>query len=77
MQKCSGITLAKGPHGTEQQACQLTATYTLVIRGITTLRAPVCDVHFEKARHALEGDNRQWSATPIKGKEEPCHTPST
>jgi hypothetical protein len=77
MQKCSGITIAKGAHGKEQQACHLAATYTLVIRGIAILRAPVCDIHFEKARRALEGDTREWSATPIKGKEEPCPTPST
>jgi hypothetical protein len=62
---CASIRILRAGTRTQEAICKTPATWRLTVRGLVIVTMNLCDEHFDKARRALEGDKREWSATPL------------
>lgn len=67
--RCAGIKINSAKNEGKEHPCTTKPKWIMRIRGIAVVEFLVCDEHFDKARRALEGDTREWSARPINEQE--------
>lgn len=69
---CAALVFGSSARGERDGPCKEPPVWRMTLKGLTTLTFNVCETHYDKARRALESDPREWSATPINRRKEPC-----
>jgi hypothetical protein len=62
---CDSVKILGSGTRTHLAICKSPATWRLTLRGLAVVTMNLCDEHFQNTRRALEGDKREWSATPL------------